>query len=100
MIRLVKVRGASMAPTLAAGDYMIITNARALRPGFVVLVDHPKYGSVVKRVKAIEDGHLSLEGDGPESTATKDMGLVSVTAVKGRVRWAIRPHGLLGLKRL
>ena len=89
-----------MAPTLAAGDYMIITKARALRPGFVVLVDHPKYGSIVKRVRSIEDSLISLEGDGPESTATEDMGLVNLAAVKGRVRWAVRPQGVLGLKRL
>lgn len=80
-----------MAPTLAPGDYMIITKARALRPGFVVLVEHPKYGTIVKRVKSVEDGVIRLEGDGPESTSTDAMGQVSLYAVKGRARWAIKP---------
>lgn len=94
MVRLVKLRGASMTPTLQPGDYMIITKARVLRPGFVVLVDHPKYGSIVKRVKFVEGGQLSLEGDGAESTSTEAMGLIGLSAVKGRVRWAITPKGL------
>ena len=94
MIRLAKVRGESMAPTLMPGDYMIIIKARTLRPGFVVLVDHPKYGTIVKRVKSIENDEISLEGDGPDSTSTEAMGSIHVKAVRGRVRWAITaPNG-------
>ena len=76
------------------GDYMIVTKARSLRPGFVILVDHPKYGLIVKRIKSVEDAQLSLEGDGAESTSTEALGLVSLSAVKGRVRWAVTPKGL------
>ena len=94
MLKIVKVRGDSMSPTLAPGDYMIVTKARAFRPGFVVLVDHPKYGSIVKRVKSVEDGQLNLEGDGAKSTSTEAMGLVSPAAVEGRIRWAITPKGI------
>ena len=94
MLKIVKVHGDSMSPTLAPGDYMIVTRARTIRPGFVVLVDHPKYGSIVKRVKSVEGGQLSLEGDGAESTSTEAMGLIGLSAVKGRVRWAITPKGL------
>ena len=83
-----------MAPTLMPGDYMIVTKARSLRPGFVILVDHPKYGLIVKRIKSVEDAQLSLEGDGAESTATEALGLVNLSAVKGRVRWAVTPKGL------
>jgi len=95
VIKIAKVRGASMRPTLAPGDYLILTKARAIRAGFVVLVDHPKYGVIVKRVKSISDKAMLLEGDNSdESTASEDMGHVSVEFVKGRARWAVSPKGL------
>ena len=93
MMRIVKVRGASMAPTLSSGDYIILTKARAYRPGFVVLVDHPEYGLIVKRVKSITANTFRLEGDG-QSTSTEDMGDVDKAQIKGRARWAVTPKGL------
>ena len=83
-----------MSPTLAPGDYLIITKARTLRSGFVVLVDHPKYGTIVKRVKTVNPNSVHLEGDSPESTGSEDMGAIPQDLIKGRVRWAIIPKGL------
>ncbi len=98
MIKIVKIRGASMRPTLSPGDYLILTKARSwsqsLRSGFVVVVDHPKFGVIVKRVKSINGDSLQLEGDGPESTDTAAMGDVPLALVKGRARFAITPKGV------
>ena len=94
MLKIVKVRGDSMSPTLAPGDYMIVTKARAIRPGFVVLLDHPKYGRIVKRISSVNENLISLAGDGPNSTASDAMGQVSLTAVQGRIHWAITPKGI------
>ncbi len=94
MIKVVKVRGDSMAPTLAPGDYLFVTKARAIRSGFVVLVDHPKYGVIVKRVTAIAESSVSLAGDGPDSTSTEALGKIALANVQGRVRLAITPTGL------
>lgn len=91
MIKIIKVRGGSMRPTLVPGDYMIIIKARALRPGFVVLVDHPEYGVIVKRVVSVSGATLRLVGDGHVTTETADMGDVAVSQVMGRVRWAVKP---------
>lgn len=93
MIKIVKVRGESMAPTLMPGDYLIVTKARAICSGFVVLVDHPKYGTIVKRVASVSGASTSLEGDGPESTSTEAMGQVALKNIQGRVRLAITPQG-------
>lgn len=93
MIKIVKVRGGSMAPTLMPGDYLIATKARAIRSGFVVLVDHPKYGTIVKRVASVSDTFVTLEGDDPDSTSTEDMGQVDPENIRGRVRLAITPQG-------
>lgn len=94
MMRLVKVRGTSMAPTLAPGDYLIVTKARTLRSGFVVLVDHPKFGTIVKRVASASNLSVSLQGDSPESTSTEALGNVALNHIKGRARLAITPKGL------
>ena len=93
MIKIVKVRGESMAPTLMPGDYLIVTKARAIRSGFVVLVDHPKYGTMVKRIATVSETGVTLEGDGPESTSTEDMGQVDLKNIRGRIRLAITPQG-------
>lgn len=101
MFKIVKVRGASMRPTLALGDYLIITKARVLRPGFVVLVDHPEYGIIVKRVKSVNGETFRLEGDGHVTTTTHELGDIQMSHLIGRAKWAVKPKGfLLGLKRL
>jgi len=100
VIKMAKVVEASMRPTLEPGDYLILTKVRALHPGFVVLVDHPKYGTIVKRVKSVSDDALVLEGDNlDESTSSEDMGRVPLNHVRSRVRWAVSPRWF-GLKRL
>ena len=83
-----------MTPTLAPGDYLLVTKARAISAGFVVLVDHPKYGVIVKRIASVSGESISLEGDGPESTSTEALGNVTIQAIKGRARLAITPKGL------
>ncbi|MEP3655012.1 MAG: S26 family signal peptidase [Litorimonas sp.] len=94
MFKFVKVRGESMTPTLAPGDYLLVTKARAVRAGFVVLVDHPKYGVIVKRIASVSGDSINLEGDGPESTSTEALGHVALKNIKGRARLAITPKGL------
>lgn len=94
MVKVVKVRGKSMAPTLAPGDYLIVTKARAIRSGFVILVNHPKFGVIVKRVTSVSNRLIELEGDGPESTTSDALGEVALANVIGRVRLAITPTGL------
>jgi len=98
VIKIVKVRGESMLPTFAPDDYLILTKARALRSGFVVLVDHPKYGTIVKRVKSVAGDAVTLEGDNlSESTSSEDMGDVPLKHIRGRVRWSVKP-GFFRLK--
>ena len=91
MIKIVKVRGGSMRPTLLPGDYIIITKARSLRPGFVVLINHSEFGMIVKRVKCVTKDSLRLEGDGHVTSTTLEMGDVPHSRVIGRARWAIKP---------
>lgn len=80
-----------MRPTLLPGDYIIVTKARSLRPGFVVLVDHSEFGVIIKRIKSMNEDSLRLEGDGHVTSSTREMGDVSPSRIIGRARWAIKP---------
>lgn len=83
-----------MEPTLASGDYLICTKARALRPGFVVLANHSKYGVIVKRVKSTAENVVRLEGDNIESTDSEALGEVPLSQVTHRAKWAVTPKGV------
>lgn len=58
-----------MAPTLSAGDVLLLRRRQA-NVGDVVVVDHPTYGVIVKRIN--DKGDLS--GDSPDSTSTAELG--------------------------
>ncbi|MGJ8559800.1 MAG: S24/S26 family peptidase [Litorimonas sp.] len=69
MFRLYRVTGPSMAPTLSNGDILLLRRRRA-NVGDIVVVDHPTYGIIVKRIN--NNGNLS--GDNPDSTPASDLG--------------------------
>ena len=98
MLRLIKVVGDSMLPTLSDGDILIIKKARSIRPGFVIVVDHPSLGRIVKRVAEVSPEGVRLTGDNPASTSAAEMGLVPSQSVNGKVVLAITPKGLRRLR--
>jgi len=83
------VEGGSMSPTLNGGDCVMISPAKTVKVGDIVLAQHPYRSSVkiLKRVSQIEnDGRLHLSGDNPsESTDSRTFGSVSVESVIGLV---------------
>ena len=86
--RRVVVEGASMAPTLVAGDRLLVVWSRRVEVGDVVAVRDPRdHGRVlVKRIVAIEGGDLVLRGDNRSaSTDSRRFGPVPRSAVLGRV---------------
>jgi nickel-type superoxide dismutase maturation protease len=94
----VEVRGGSMAPTLVAGDWALVVQARRIRVGDVVIVrspDRPEL-ELVKRVTArpgdaVSQGVLPperwwVEGDDPSaSTDSRRFGAVGRSDIRARV---------------
>ena len=78
-----------MQPTLAPGDVLLLRGRKA-RAGDVVVVEHARYGTVVKRLRA--DGWL--EGDGSDSTAAERLGRYADAQPVGVAVLAITPSGL------
>ena len=91
-MRLVRISGESMAPTLAPGDYVLCGKSR-LREGAVYVVVHPRLGRLVKRLGP--DDALLSDGEGAEPDR---LGSIADCEVLGRAWLAIRPSGVRRLR--
>jgi nickel-type superoxide dismutase maturation protease len=108
---VVEVRGGSMAPSLRAGDWLVIERrsylARPPRTGEVVLAPDPRDPSreLIKRVAVVDlrAGTVELRGDAPDaSTDSRVFGAVPIQTIcwravacywpADRVGW-LRPPG-------
>src|ERR1019366_9896735 len=86
--RRVVVEGASMEPTLAPGDRVLIVRARRLHAHDVVAVRDPRDPGrvLVKRIGAVLADEIVGRGDNPAaSTDSRSFGPVPTTAGIGRV---------------
>ncbi|MGH2572112.1 MAG: S26 family signal peptidase [Actinomycetota bacterium] len=94
----VVVQGASMEPTLRAGDFLLAVRARRILRGSLVVVEHPGRPGheMVKRVEGVPgdlvqgellgEGRYWLMGDDPSgSTDSRSFGAVPERLVKGVV---------------
>ncbi|HWL37331.1 MAG TPA: nickel-type superoxide dismutase maturation protease [Frankiaceae bacterium] len=87
----VAVRGPSMIPTLAPGEWVLVRRTASPRPGAVVLVRTPERLTVKRLVRLTEDG-CWVEGDNPAaSTDSRTYGAVPRQDVVGEVRWRYHP---------
>ncbi|MGF1598323.1 MAG: nickel-type superoxide dismutase maturation protease [Acidimicrobiales bacterium] len=98
--RRVRVVGASMAPTLAEGEFVLVEAAAPFAVGDLVVARHPHDPTmdVVKRVAAVRpDGTIELASDNPaRGTDSSTWGPVAPGAVTGRVTLVLdRPLGSL-----
>ncbi len=91
--RLVRICGESMAPRLRPGSFALFRPPRHLTSGDTVLVEHPRYGRIVKSVRAIADGEVWLEGLSSHSIAADRLGSVPFQAILGRLAFQVSPPG-------
>lgn len=92
MLGIYRVRGESMHPNLSEGDFVVALRAlRPLKVGQRVVIDHPRYGILVKRVCRVgEDGRFQCAGDNPASVGPDALGWLDRTQLRGVVRLAVR----------
>ncbi len=93
-LKIFKVAGDSMSPTLQDGDAVMILPRASVAPGDIVLAKHPYKQSVkvLKRVAAIdENGRYTLAGDNPdESTDSRTFGTVPLEYIHGKAVCRLR----------
>lgn len=94
MLKIVRVSGDSMQPSLLDGDFVVVLTwpKKALRTGQVVVVTCPHLGILIKRVQEIlPNGEFFLSGDNTAaSLATEKMGRFNSQGVIGKVLCCVR----------
>jgi nickel-type superoxide dismutase maturation protease len=98
-MRRVEVVGASMTPTLDAGDRLLVARTRRVRPGEVAVVPDPRNPDqlVVKRVVGASAAGVTLRGDNPAaSTDSRVFGPVPLASVRGRAVYRYHPPARRG----
>ncbi len=89
MLRIMKVQGNSMFPSLKAGDFVLVVrrSAKHLKTGDLVVAEHRQFGRIIKRVKEkLPSEEFILSGDNQaESTASETLGTFAAQQLVGKV---------------
>ena len=95
MLRLLKIRGDSLAPEYSQGDFVLVSKIPFFltppSPGDVIAFRQPGYGLYIKRIKNLSpDGGVNVIGDHPDSVDSRVFGPVRSKDIVGKVIWHIR----------
>jgi nickel-type superoxide dismutase maturation protease len=87
-MKLRRVSGNSMLPTLKDGQLVLLTRAKSVKIGDVVMVTHDGLEKI-KRVSRIENDRVYLLGDNPAaSTDSRSFGWVNSSAIAAKLRFS------------
>lgn len=92
MLRILRVQGDSMRPALQADDFVLVaTMWRRPQPQRLIVVQHPEYGVIIKRVLSCHaDGTCWLSSDNAAGTTTQQLGEIRPEHIIGRVLYCVR----------
>jgi nickel-type superoxide dismutase maturation protease len=95
-LRLVEVQGPSMVPALRHGDRLLVwlrPPRRTPRVGTIVVVELPDRPLSVKRLVAVEEDQIRVEGDNEYgSTDSRALGPIRSTALRGTALVRVWPR--------
>jgi nickel-type superoxide dismutase maturation protease len=93
-IKLRRVVGESMLPTLRPGQLVIVGERTTLRVGDIVMIFHDGIEKI-KRVARLDAGRVYVLGDNPHaSTDSREFGWIGAELVVGKVLWPRPRHEL------
>lgn len=84
-LRLVRIDGDSMAPRLPHGTFALFRRTSWIEPDDIVLVQHPVFGRIVKKVVSVSSQGLTLAGLSSRSVSSLSLGPVEHGAVQGKL---------------
>jgi nickel-type superoxide dismutase maturation protease len=99
MLRIYKVTGSSMLPVYQEGDYVLTSKipawARGVRPGDVIVFQHPLYGRLIKLVQQHDRqrDEITVRGLNDSSVDSRHFGPLPVRDVAGVVIAHFRKPG-------
>ena len=95
-LKIWKVQGLSMAPVIPAGSFILAIRWLSLLPireGHRLIINHPKYGIIVKTVAMIDkSGFIWSKGENVESVSVEQLGPVDKQQILGRVVGVFKPE--------
>ena len=95
LLQIIKIDGHSLDPVYQEGDFVLISKIPLLlwgvRPGDVVVFNHPHDGQVIKLVERLEnDGRSAfVVGLHPDSIDSRVYGAIPLNLITGRVIWHV-----------
>lgn len=94
MLGLYEVKGSSMLPFLCSGDFVVVSRIFiSIRVNDVVLVKHPIYGEIIKRVvKVCQAQGVWLKGEGIESVSSEQIGWIRLEQVQAKLLFPIKQN--------
>ena len=86
MLKIIKVSGDSMLPTLEDGDYVITKKPRLYQAGLLYVINHIDLGRIIKRLEKVEGDKYFFVGDNAQaSTPASLIGSVEAGRIVGQV---------------
>jgi len=81
-----------MQPLLHEGDFVFSAPwLRKAKSGKLVVVGHPRYGTIIKRVSSVEaDGSFWLSSDHSDGIKKWEMGCIAADQPLGRVVFSVK----------
>lgn len=99
MLRIFKVSEDSLNPVIREGDFVLTSKIpfllARLKPGDIVVLDHPIHGRLIKKIEKISvDGQeIYVIGTHEFSLDSRQFGPVSRQIILGKVIWHSRRPG-------
>lgn len=90
---LIRIVGDSMRPLVNPGAFAVFRQRSTYATGDVVLVDHPRFGTIIKRAIDVTPQQLWLEGANSDSLSRETMGPVERRRIKGKLVFQIKRGG-------
>nr|WP_159063613.1 S24/S26 family peptidase [Thaumasiovibrio occultus] len=79
-----------MLPSLRCGDFVLLACWKTrLLVGDDVVVEHPHYGRIVKRIASVDGEQVTLTGTHASSVSSAQMGAIARSAIVGKVVYRI-----------
>ncbi len=94
MLRALRIRGDSLAPEFAQGDFVLVSKIPYFlsppSPGDVIAFQQPGYGLLIKRIQnLLQNGEINVIGNHAESVDSRVFGPVRLDHILGKVIWHI-----------
>lgn len=91
MIKILRVRGDSLAPEIQHGDYVVGMSVAlsSVSAGDIVVFEHPMYGRLIKKIRSVGPGAETVEVAGihPLSVDSRRFGAIPITSLTHKVIW-------------